>query len=436
MYPIYDAFIGILVNGEMLSLSSAKFASPLGLNVIGTKIKRSFPTVVVRIYNLEINDHDAVKKDIQDIVKSHNKVLTGLTLIAGNVYNSLVFAEWLKSIGCDVVVGGPEISRQALLSGSALPMVDGVVTGCGDQIITDIVGDGLKQRIYFAPEEFDFQSSSVDYNLLYHLEDYGGISILWAGDCHLCNSRCYFCSRQKRGFGWRHPGKVWEELRVPYQMGIRKLYNTADTVAVNVERLRKLVKTKPPELANMKMKCFINATQVNNESAKLLKKLNAWAAVGIESLSRIATVGKGQTTAEDNQRAMKILAKHQVPMILTFVMGLPGETRQSLKADAQQILQIVRQYGQSIYWITVSPLLITLGSKAFYDCLKTFETLPKKHACEYYNPLLLTEQYFQKFCSVKLDEVYTTIANLKSKIAKIAPQIIFDSKGLDPQRWK
>lgn len=429
----YDAFLGILSTGELISLSSGKFASPLGLNVLGTKIKQLLPRIFVRIYNLETSDEEKIKADIEKAASEYKRILAGLTLIAGNVSKSLRLAKWLKELGCDVIVGGPEINNLTADHFAALPMVDAVCVGFGEHIISDLVYNGIKQKIYTTPSHFDFKNSAVDYSLLFELEKHGGVSMLWGGDCHLCKNRCYFCSRQKRGFGWRNPETVWKELQYPYQHGIWRLYNTADTVAVNVEKFGRLAEAKPLELAEMKIKCFINATQVTVETAKLLKRLNAWAAVGIESLSRIQAVGKGKTAVSDNYRAIKILANNGVPMILTFVMGLPGETKESLMTDAKQILQIVKQYRELIYWITVSPLLITIGSRAFDDCSNG--DLPKRHPWEFYNPLLLTEQYFEKFCSVELGEIYKTIAQLKNEIAQMAPKIVFDSKGLDTKRW-
>lgn len=429
----YDAFIGILSDGELLSLSSTKFASPLGLNVLGTKLKREFPDMLVRIYNLEISDSEIVKNDIKIIINKCERILVSLTLIAGNVLKSLHLAQWFKALGCDLIVGGPEVTDLTIRHFASLSIIDAVCVGFGEHVIVDIIQNGPRQKIYRTPPYFDFGNATVDYSLLFELEKHGGVSILWGGDCHICMERCYFCSRLKRGFGWRNPEIVWNELLYPYQTGIRKLYNTADTVAVNVNQLHGLVTTKPPELVDMKMKCFINATQTNANTAKLLHQLNAWAAVGIESLSRVNVVGKGKTQVADNYRAIRTLAERNVPMILTFVMGLPGETQKSLLSDAVQILNITNQYSKSIYWITVSPLLITLGSRAFDDCEKG--NLPKRHPYEFYNPSLLTEQYFKKFCSIKLDEVYKTIAVLKTEINKINPEIIFDSKGLDPQRW-
>jgi radical SAM superfamily enzyme YgiQ (UPF0313 family) len=437
MKTYYDAFLGVFARGEVLSLSSAKFASPLGLNVLGTKIKQKFPEIFVRIYNAEINDFNNIIKNVKKVIKNHKKTLIGFTLIAGNVYPSLKLAAMFKKLGCDIIVGGPEIIEKSAKHFSSLPIIDGVIMGFGEHIICDIVKFGLnKQKIFTTPLYFDFQNTSVNYDLLYRLKDYGGVSMLWGGDCHLCQSRCYFCSRQKRGFGWRNPEIVWQELEYPYQQGIRKLYNTADTVAVNIEQLKLLAKTKPIELKEMKIKCFINATQVNEETAELMKQLNAWAAVGIESLSRISVVGKGKTTTDDNYRSIETLAKCNVPIILTFVMGLPGETKKSLKEDERKILDLIQKYCSYLHWITVSPLLITLGSRAFDDCLKGFNgLLPKKHIWEFYNPLLLTEQYFKRFCSVKLNDVYRTIFDLKNKISEFAPKIVFDSKGLDPKRW-
>jgi len=124
-------------------------------------------------------------------------------------------------------------------------------------------------------------------------------------------------------------------------------------------------------------------------------------------------------------------------MILIFVMGLPGETVETMRGEEQEILWLIKKYRESIYWVTVSPLLITIGSQALDDCYKLLSgDLPKKYPWEYYNPLLMTEKYFKHFCSVGLDEVYKTIVRLKKEISGIAPRIVFDSKGLDMARWR
>jgi len=431
MKLFYDAFLGILSDGELMSISSAKFASPLGLNVLGTKIKQSCPDILVRIYNLEVSDRTLVLADMEKIIKNNNNVLVGLTLIAGNVLRALQLADWLKNLNCDVIVGGPEIDNLTINHFASLSKIDAVCVGFGEHIIVDIIKKGIKRKIYYTPQYFDFENSSVDYSLIFELEKHGGVSMLWGGDCHLCNQRCYFCSRHKSGFGWRDPQMVWEELKYPYQLGIKKFYNTADTVAVNINKFKKLAELKPRDLSETKIKCFINATQINNETAKALNKLNAWAAIGMETCSRVGIVGKGKTQVEDNYQAVEILTQHGINMILTFVMGLPGENNKSLENDKNEILKLVYKYHESIYWITVSPLLITLGSRAFKDS----GNVQKRNLLEYYSPLLMSEQYFKRHCEVGLDEVYVTIMSLKKQIHSIDPRIIFDSKGLDPERW-
>lgn len=430
----YDAFLAILSDGELLSLSSAKFASPLGITVLGTKVHNDL-AIFVRIYNLEISNIKEVRQNIQSVVGSHKRVLVGLTLVAGNVLKSLQLAKWLKKIGCDIVVGGPEVTSLTAAHLSSVPIIDGVIVGFGEHIIVDIIKDGLKKKNYTTAKYFDFKSS-VNYSLIYDLEKHGGVSMLWGGDCHLRDKRCYFCSRQKRGFGWRDPRRGWQDMQYPYQNGIKKIYNTADTVAVNLLQLENLAKAKPNDLKEMQMKCFINATQVTDKTAALFNQLNAWATIGIESCSRVNIVGKGKTTTADNYRALEVLAKHDVPMILTFVMGLPDETEESLQNDAKEILQIVQKYQKLIYQITISPLLIAIGSRAFDNCYKLLdENLPTKDFWEFYNPLLMTERYFKNYCSVELNEVYRIIVSLKNQIRDMAPEIIFDSKGLDPERW-
>ncbi|OGZ32444.1 MAG: hypothetical protein A2V69_02390 [Candidatus Portnoybacteria bacterium RBG_13_40_8] len=409
-------------------------------------LRKKFHDFPTKAYNLEVTDIELVKQDIVNFIKSAEKPLAGLTLVAGNVHNSLKMAEWLKSIGCDVVVGGPEITELTTKYYANLPIIDGAVVGPAENILPQIIAEGLQSSIInLSTKKFsadikylpcDFENAVIDYGLLFRIEDHGGVSFLWSGDCPFANNRCFFCGRQRKGYGCRNPKIVWEEIKQAYNLGKRKYYNTADTVATSADNFHQFVLAKPDDIRDINMKCFVNAFQVNDKISDDFKKLESWPTIGIESLTRIQASEKGQTNIEDNYRALKVLAKHNLQMILTFVIGLPGETQDSLLADSNELINIVKKYKDNIYMITVSPLVVINGSKAFD---KTFSVLkgklPKKHDDEFYNPLLLSELYFKKFTEITIDDAIRQICILERKVAEINPKIGFDSKGLDSEKY-
>lgn len=443
----YDTYIGILCDNEMHALAlSSQMATCLGQLFLCSMLRKKFPDFPARAYNLEVTDAELVKKDITDFVKSAKKPLAGLTLVAGNVYNSLKMAEWLKSIGCDVIVGGPEVSELTAKHYADLAMIDGVVIGSAENILPQIVEEGLQESIknlstkkFSAKIEYlpcDFENAVIDYNLLFRIEDHGGVSFLWSGDCPFANNRCFFCGRQRKGYGCRNPKIVWEEIKQAYNSGKRKYYNTADTVATNPNNFHQFVLDKPDDIRGISMKCFVNAFQVNNNIAEDFKKLECWPTIGIESLTRVQASEKGRTNIQDNYNALEILAKHNLQMILTFVIGLPGETKDSLLADSNELINIVKKYKDNIYMITVSPLVVINGSKAFDKMFSILGgKLPKKHEEEFYNPLLLSELYFKKFTEITVEDAIRQICILEKQIVEINPKIGFDSKGLDSEKY-
>jgi len=429
----------------MHSLSSAKMAAPLGQLVLATKVNQ-INEIPARVYNLEISSEEDVKNDILSLIGASNSPLASLTLSAGNVFNSLKLAVWLKSLGCTVIVGGPEVTELSASHYANLSAVDAAVVGNAESLICCLVNDGLQQELpnLFTKEIIpaiqhlllDFQKISVNYFLLFELSKHAGVSILWGSDCHLANKRCFFCSRQKKGIGFRDENLVWQELEIPLQHGIHKFYNTADTIARKPKQFQRFVEARPDNFKNTIQKVFINATQVNDEITGYLHRLNAWTAIGIESLTRVESSGKGKTNTDDNYRAIDILAKNNVDMILTFILGLPNESTESMRRDGEKLLRIIEKYGNHIVTVTVSPLLITIGSKAFerfYDACNS--SLPIRHQGEFYNPLSCSTLYFNKFCSVTEDDIIRQICYLQMEIANINPNIVFDSKGLDPEKY-
>lgn len=447
MKTYYDKYIGILCNNEMHTLAlSSQMATCLGQLFLCSMLRKEFSDFPTKAYNLEVTDVELVKKDIANFIKSSKKPLAGLTLVAGNVHNSLEIAKWLKSIGCDVIIGGPEITELTVKHYIDLPMIDGVVIGPAENILPQIILKGLVSSImnlstksFLAQIKYlpcDFDNAIIDYNLLFRIEDHGGVSFLWSGDCPFANNRCYFCGRQRKGYGCRNPNIVWNEIKQAYNHGKRKYYNTADTVATDADNFHQFVLARPKDIRDINMKCFVNAYQVNDKIAEDFKNLGAWPTIGIESFTRIQASEKSQTTVKDNYNAIEILAKHDLQMILTFVIGLPGETKESLSADSKELIRIVQEYKDNIYMITVSPLVVIAGSKAFDKMFQSLSgKLPIRHDGEFYNPLSLSELHFKKFTEISVEDAIRQICILEKQVAEINPKIGFDSKGLDSEKY-
>jgi len=428
---IHDFYIGILAKSSSLAaLSSIKMATSLGQLVIASAVEMN--DLPSRVYNLDLTEWSLAKINIISLMEDSKKPLVGFTLVAGNVDDSLRLAKWFKAKGADIVLGGPEITSVNMSYYLSFSFVDEVVLGAGEKIIPQIMknGFGAYSSLEVGNTELDFCSLRVNYELLFRLkEDHSGVSYVWAGDCHLRNNRCFFCARQKKGFGFRDPAAVWEELSIPLEAGKKYYYNSADSIAVSSHEFERFVKNRPTKFANTIHKCFINSVQVTDQTAGLLHELNGLAAIGVESLSNLSGAGKGNTVNDDNHRAIKIFAEHKVQMVLTFVLGMPGETKESLKKNEEELLKIVEKYGDGIFMITVSPLLITIGSRAFDSLIQEYG-LPENAGNALYDPLALSRLYCQQFNGVERNDLIASIQNIHQKVREINPNIEFDSKGI------
>ncbi|MFA5322272.1 MAG: radical SAM protein [Smithella sp.] len=441
MSTAYDCYVGILTpSDELAALSSLKMATALGQVVLASQASQRLG-IPSRVYNLDVTNGTTAKGDMRQFMAGAKRPLFGLTLVAGNVRASLRLAHWIKSEFDDatVIVGGPEITHSSARFLICNQCIDAAVVGNAEKLIVDIVWSGieghpntytrLNPQPVLCETKFAYDQVSPDYSLVYRLaEDHQGVSYLWAGDCQLSKNRCYFCARACLGHWHRSAETVWKELQVPLRAGLTKYYNTADTTGIYPTS--ELLAARPKVFCHTAHKIFINASQVDDKRAEILHKMNAWAAVGIESLSNLAAAQKGKTTDDHNLRAVEILAEHDVKMVLTFVLGLPGETPASLESNAGQLLKLVERYSQHIVMVTVSPLLVIIGSKAFNDMYKDAGRenfhLPDG---TFYDPLRQSELYLQKYCSVSRQQIIENIAYLYRAISNYS-DIDMDSKGV------
>lgn len=432
---MYNSFVGVLPQGTLAPIASQDWTCPLGLVLIGTAIRRQIPETTVKIYNLWITAEQEVLEDIQRLA-SDQKVLAGITMIAGNGGNALKLAQKLHTAGCDVILGGPDITKESATYYASLPMIDHVIAGRGEKIVPQIMKGEIDSPVTICGSKVeDFDSQAVDYSFLHDLQRHDGVSYLWGGDCFLSGKkRCVFCGRQERGIGCRRNMEaVWKELHLPFENNVVRYYNTADSVGLYRRQLQAFREARPAKMASCRHKMFLNAREANDEIAETLHGLNAIAAIGVESFVMINAAEKGKTTAGDSLRAIKILHRHSVPMILTFVLGLPGETKESLETNKEELIRVLEKYGSLISGISLSPLLVLAGSRAYDQISRVgIERGPNG---EFYDPVKLSKLYCQLLCDVGREEIIEHIGELVPLIRQASPNIIIDSKGIIPEEY-
>ncbi len=446
----YDAYFGIYPRSELHQISSSNITCPLGQLAIATQLRVACPDVAVGVYYGETTDESLICSDIDNRAARCKKVLVGLTLNAGGARRALALARHFNSRGMDVILGGPEVSLDFREQGIAFledkPYVRGIGLGPAEHLVENIVRDGwssdITNLVYrkepggevivgdLAARGLDFDQIHVDYGLLYGVELLSGVSYLWRTDCHQAHGqRCYFCGRMEFGRGSRSPARVWEELRQARdQWGIRVFYNVADSVTVDPGALQRFVEAQPNDFGGEIHRCFVNAYQVNAETIECLSRLNAIAALGLESRDLFNTVGKKFTTTEINEVAVQALNRARIPMSLSFVLGLPGESEGTLDRTGEYIEEMVERYP-AVISIEISPLTVTTGSKAFRDTLKACGDKYRNRAMPY-DIVELSTDYFASCCYVSRRAAIRKAASVAESLRKTRPDLWIDIKGL------
>jgi hypothetical protein len=233
------------------------------------------------------------------------------------------------------------------------------------------------------------------------------------------------------GVGYRPATHVWSELVWAYKRGVRSFYNTTDSVTTNIGEFRRFCEAKPAEMEDDVHRVFVNASGVDKELAHALQRLNGVAVIGVESFGRMSATGKARTGIEDNLRAIGILAENRVRMVLSFVLGLPGETAQTLKETEEGIIDLVQDHGHLFDAIHLSPLLVTTGSPAWHS-LMALPQVRSKYANRQvpFDVIEVTNDYFGLFCSISRQFCIQRIFSLCETIRAIAPWIKIGAKGI------
>jgi radical SAM superfamily enzyme YgiQ (UPF0313 family) len=344
--------------------------------------------------------------------------------------------------------GGPEVS----MSGPKLLIdnsyIDGIAIGAGESIINDLLNENDRSGRVFLQKNItsyfklindfhplksilNFDSIKIDYNLLFDLDKYEGLSYLWGNDCLQANKRCYFCGRLSMGLGYRSPEIIWDELLEQYRNGFRFFYNTTDSVTTNLNLFKDFCIKKPNEIKDASHRVFVNANMVNEHLINSLKMINGIAVMGIESFGNLKKSNKINITENDNIQAIERLFKADLKFVVSFVYGLPEDTPESIDYNSEMIRIIVDKYGSNIDSIHISPLLITTGSTAFYD-LYNLPLIKEKYRNMSLplNPIELSNDYFNNFCMISRKDTIYKILELSEEIKAIAPKIKIGAKGI------
>jgi radical SAM superfamily enzyme YgiQ (UPF0313 family) len=146
-----------------------------------------------------------------------------------------------------------------------------------------------------------------------------------------CPYRCGFCTAGAYGYRVRHIDNVIEELRYLQSLGVREILFQDPTLTINTPRIVELCRKIVQSSLDFTWSANADVRSLNEEKVQWLKRAGCHTvSIGIESgdngmLKKYSKL----ITVEQIEGAVDLLAKHKIRVLGYFILGLPGETRES-----------------------------------------------------------------------------------------------------------
>jgi len=333
---------------------------PLGLGYVAAYAERKGHTVKVIDSEAEEYSYDDVKK----IAIKFKPDLVGMQVYCTNVSKANKLAEILKKeLETKIVLGGAQatLEPERLISNKH---IDFVIYGEGEQTITELL-DSLSSKSYSKilglvykekgkvktnkprPLEKELDNIPIPARHLFPMSKYHssanlrGKRTLNIMTSRGCPYRCAYCAGSLI-FGKTHrfnsTDRVIKELRIlkeKYNVDSIQFYD--ETFTVNRKRVIELCEKIIKEKLNIEWSCFTRVNLVDKELLSIMKKAGCYLIFyGLESgVQRILDIIQKDTTLEQARKAMKLTNEAGIETWVSFMMGLPTET----KEDAEQTIK-------------------------------------------------------------------------------------------------
>jgi len=205
------------------------------------------------------------------------------------------------------------------------------------------------ERVRWGGEEFDIPSPRHD---LFPLERYKYTFVKKKKFATVltdygCPYKCTFCIMSRIGYKVRDVDGVLEELRVLKGVGITEIYFDDQTFAADRRRTVRLLEAMIRENLRFGWCCFFRADLADEGLIMLMKLAGCHTIIfGVETASQGLRdeYSKG-ISGEQIEAAFKLCRKHGIDVVATFIIGLPGETREMAEETIQFALKCGCDYA-------------------------------------------------------------------------------------------
>lgn len=237
------------------------------------------------------------------------------------------------------VLGGPHASIEPRRMAEHFSLV---VAGEGEEVIEHIVKN-RPTGILHAPrirrlDALPFPDRSTAHRYNYEI---GGRRATTMITSRGCNGNCSFCCKavMDKGIFLRSAENVLEEVRRVKSEGFGSVMFYDDTLAINRKRIEAICSGM--EKLDILFRCFARADQVDEELFKRMAQGGCHEVlIGVESGSqKLLDNIRKQETVEQQRNALLWGKKHGIKVKALMMVGLPGETWETVEQSRQFILE-------------------------------------------------------------------------------------------------
>ncbi|MBE0480219.1 MAG: cobalamin B12-binding domain-containing protein [Dehalococcoidia bacterium] len=335
---------------------------PMGLLYLGAVLERNGYEVEVLDLLVSRYSRDKIKRKLEQ----YQPDIVGTTCVTMNYPIASDTLKYCKSLNPDItaVIGGPHVTFAPVETLNESAWIDIVVRGEGELTMLDIVSgkdraaiDGIAYRaegVHLTRERCLIENLDELPLPARHLFPTARYLAL---DAHLslitgrgCPFNCVFCVGSKMGgrrARFRNPKLVVDEIEQSLKLGFKEVNFEDDLFTLNHRHLHGICDEIVSRGLKFNWSVFARVDTVNPQVLEKLREAGCtWLCYGIESGNQqILDRVKKKITLERVRESVKMAKDAGVSVLASFIIGLPGETRQTLAETMEFARELDTYYG-------------------------------------------------------------------------------------------
>jgi radical SAM superfamily enzyme YgiQ (UPF0313 family) len=336
---------------------------PLGLAYIAGSLEHNGHEV--QILDLLVSRYS--KEKIARKIEEYQPDVVGITSVTLNYPIASEILKYCKGINGDIttVIGGPHVTFSAMETLTEAPWIDIVVRGEGERTMLDMVkGKRLEDIPGIAYRTNGNITLTGERPLIENLDELPPpsrhlfpLSRYHALDSHFslvtgrgCPFSCIFCVGSKMGgrrVRYRDPKLVIDEVEQGLSLGFTNVNFENDHLTVNRAHLNMICDEITRRGLKFNWHAFSRVDTVNPEMMQMMKEAGCYyLCYGVESGNQhILDTIKKKITLEKVKGAVKMARDAGINVQASFILGLPGETRETMTRTLEFAQQLETFYG-------------------------------------------------------------------------------------------